>query len=29
MEIFMDDFSVYDTSFDDCLTNLSKFFEAT
>ena len=24
VEVFMDDFSVYDTTFDDCLLNLSK-----
>jgi len=24
LEIFMDDFSVFDDSFDDCLTNLEK-----
>jgi hypothetical protein len=24
LQIFMDDFSVYDNSFDDCLTNLEK-----
>jgi hypothetical protein len=24
MEVFMDDFSVYETSFDECLINLSK-----
>ena len=24
MEVFMDDFSVYDKSFDDCLANLKK-----
>ena len=27
MEVFMDDFSVYGTSFDECLTNLSKVLE--
>lgn len=24
MEVFMDDFSVYESSFDDCLANLEK-----
>ena len=27
LEIFMDDFSVFGDSFDDCLTNLEKGFE--
>ena len=27
MEVFMDDFSVYGTSFDDCLNNLTKFLQ--
>jgi hypothetical protein len=27
MEVFMDDFSVYGISFDDCLTNLSKILK--
>jgi len=27
MEVFMDDFSVYDFSFDNCLSNLSKVFK--
>jgi hypothetical protein len=27
LEIFMDNFSVFDDSFDDCLTNLEKGFE--
>jgi hypothetical protein len=26
MEVFMDDFSVYGTSFDNCLYNLNKVF---
>jgi len=27
MEIFMDDFSVFGSPFDDCLTNLEKVFQ--
>ena len=27
MEVFMDDFSVYGSSFDDCLNNLSKVLQ--
>ncbi|WP_420066840.1 reverse transcriptase family protein, partial [Salmonella enterica] len=27
MEVFMDDFSVYGTNFDSCLTNLSKILQ--
>ena len=26
VEVFMDDFSVYGTSFDDCLSNLDRVF---
>ena len=27
MEVFMDDFSVYGSSFDDCLNNLSRVLQ--
>ena len=27
MEVFMDDFSIYGTSFDDCLNNLSTILQ--
>ena len=27
VEVFMDDFSVYGTSFDDCLSNLDRVFQ--
>ena len=27
MEVFMDDFSVYGTSFENCLANLEKFLK--
>jgi len=27
MEVFMDDFFVYETTFDDCLANLSKVLQ--
>jgi hypothetical protein len=27
MEVFMDDFSVYDITFDECLSNLTKVLQ--
>jgi Reverse transcriptase (RNA-dependent DNA polymerase) len=27
MKVFMDDFSVYDTTFDECLSNLTKVLQ--